>query len=163
MCGPFRPIGDDAGSGEVESGKHGDPPGSPLHYCGEGEGGRSWIFLSPWVTYDLPSQFTHPQELARNTVKPFCPAKDCFYKVHIMAISYVSAVSKNTVTGYHCCYIFLKCLSHLQSSFKIFWSLKTWDFLHYYHTQLKKNKCTRVCMFLQSTIKYNLKFQQIWV
>ncbi len=33
-----------------------------------GEGGRSGIFLSPWVTYDLPSRFTHPQGLARNTV-----------------------------------------------------------------------------------------------
>ncbi len=32
------------------------------------QGGRSGIFLSPWVTYDLPSRFTHPQELARNTV-----------------------------------------------------------------------------------------------
>ncbi len=35
-----------------------------------GRGGRSWIFLSPWVTADPPSQFTRPQELARNTVKP---------------------------------------------------------------------------------------------
>ncbi len=45
----------------------------PLHYSGRGEGwgegGRSRIFLSPWVTYDLPSRFTCPQELARNTVK----------------------------------------------------------------------------------------------
>jgi hypothetical protein len=24
-----------------------------------------------WVTYDLPSRFTHPQELARNMVKSF--------------------------------------------------------------------------------------------
>ncbi len=72
MCGPLRPIGDDAGPGEVGSGKPGDPPGSPLDYCGRGEGwgrgGRSRIFLSHWVTYDLPSRFTHPQELARNTV-----------------------------------------------------------------------------------------------
>ncbi len=35
----------------------------------EGRGGRSQIFLSPWVTYDLPSQFTRPQELAGNTDK----------------------------------------------------------------------------------------------
>jgi hypothetical protein len=36
------------------------------------QGGRAekpWIFLSPLVTYDLPSQFTHPQELASNMVK----------------------------------------------------------------------------------------------
>ncbi len=39
MCGPLQPIGDDAGSGEVESGKPGDPPGSPLDYCGMGGGG----------------------------------------------------------------------------------------------------------------------------
>jgi hypothetical protein len=51
VCGPLQPIGDDAGPREVESGKPGDPPGSPLYYCGRGggvgEGGRSWIFLSP--------------------------------------------------------------------------------------------------------------------
>jgi hypothetical protein len=36
-----------------------------------GRGGRSQIFLSPWVTYDLPSRFTHPQELAGNAVKNY--------------------------------------------------------------------------------------------
>ncbi len=38
MCGLLRPIGADAGPGEVESGKPGNPPGSPLHYSGRGEG-----------------------------------------------------------------------------------------------------------------------------
>ncbi len=38
MCGPLRPIGDDASPEEVELGKPGDPPGSPLDYCGRGEG-----------------------------------------------------------------------------------------------------------------------------
>jgi hypothetical protein len=38
VCGPLRPIGADAGLGEVESGKPGNPPGSPLHYSGRGEG-----------------------------------------------------------------------------------------------------------------------------
>ncbi len=66
---PLRPIRDNAGPGEVESGKCGIPLGSPLHYSGRGVGGgRSRIFLSPWVTYDLPSRFTYPQELASNTV-----------------------------------------------------------------------------------------------
>ncbi len=69
VYGPLRPIGADAGPGEVESGKPGNPPGSPLHYRGRGEGGRSRIFLSPWITYDHPSRFTCPQELPRNTVK----------------------------------------------------------------------------------------------
>jgi hypothetical protein len=51
-------------------GKTRDPAGvyTPLQWQG-GRGGRSRIFLSPWVIYDLPSQFTCPQELARNTVK----------------------------------------------------------------------------------------------
>jgi hypothetical protein len=40
---------------------------SPQQWRGEG-GGRSRIFLSPGVTYDLPSQFTYPQELASNMV-----------------------------------------------------------------------------------------------
>jgi hypothetical protein len=39
-------------------------------------------------------------------IKQFCPDKDRFSKVRIMVISYVSAVSKNTVSGYHCCYVF---------------------------------------------------------
>ncbi len=69
MCGPLRLIGDDAGPGEVESGKSGDPPGSLLYRVAGGGGERSRIFLSPSVTYDLPSRFTRPQELARNTVK----------------------------------------------------------------------------------------------
>ncbi len=34
-----------------------------------GEGGRSQIFLSPCVTYDLPSQFSRPQELVRILLK----------------------------------------------------------------------------------------------
>jgi hypothetical protein len=43
VCGPLRPIGADAGPGEVESGKPGNPPGSPLHYSGRGEGwGEGW-------------------------------------------------------------------------------------------------------------------------
>jgi hypothetical protein len=50
-----------------------DPAGvaTALQRQGEGwgRGGRSQIFLSPWVTYDLPSRFTCPQELAMNTVK----------------------------------------------------------------------------------------------
>ncbi len=51
MCGPLRPIGADAGPGEVESGKPGNPPGSPLDYSGRGGGvggegeGRGFSYL----------------------------------------------------------------------------------------------------------------------
>jgi hypothetical protein len=42
-------------------------------------GGRSQNFLSPLVTYDLPSRFTHPQELARNTVNDFSMYSNVLY------------------------------------------------------------------------------------
>jgi hypothetical protein len=51
VCGPLWPIGDDAGLGEVESGKPGDPPGSPLHYCGRGEGHGFSYLLESHMTY----------------------------------------------------------------------------------------------------------------
>jgi hypothetical protein len=38
VCGPLRPIGADAGPGEVESRKPENPPGSPLYYSGREEG-----------------------------------------------------------------------------------------------------------------------------
>ncbi len=40
---------------------------------------RSRIFLSPWVTYDLPSRFTCPQELAKNKVKSLHSKKYFFF------------------------------------------------------------------------------------
>ncbi len=49
-------------------------PGTRLGLCctkvagGGGGGWKVMDFPSPWVTYDLPSRFTHLQELARNTI-----------------------------------------------------------------------------------------------
>jgi hypothetical protein len=54
VCGPLWPIGDNAGPGEVESGKPRNPPGSPLHYCGEGVEGEGHGFsylLETHMTY----------------------------------------------------------------------------------------------------------------
>ncbi len=51
------------------------------HYSGRW--GRSWIFLSPWVTFDLPSRFMCPQKLARNMVK------NLIYKTFTYRINYV--------------------------------------------------------------------------
>ncbi len=69
--------------------------------------GRSRIFLSPWVTYDLPSRFTRPQELARNTVNinPFYQTqhdhvslkKRCTIKnINLFCLSLIDAVSSDT-------------------------------------------------------------------
>ncbi len=45
MCGPLRPIEDDAEPGEVESGKCRIPPGSPPVAGGEGGEGRGFSYL----------------------------------------------------------------------------------------------------------------------
>jgi hypothetical protein len=74
-------MGDAAGPGEVESGKF-RKLWWPLLHCSAGGGGRVADFpvstsqdIQPanqngeaWVTFDLPSRFTCPQELARNMV-----------------------------------------------------------------------------------------------
>ncbi len=56
MCGPLRPIGDDASPGEVESRKPGDLLGPPLHYCGRGEG---WGGEGQGFSYLLESHMTY--------------------------------------------------------------------------------------------------------
>ncbi len=45
----------------------------------ERRGGRSLNFLSPLVTYNIPSQFTCPQELARNMVNDFSMYSNVLY------------------------------------------------------------------------------------
>ncbi len=70
-CVQPQPIGDDVSLGEVESGKHGIPPGSLLYYSGRGGEVEDIPVSLSHIQYDLPSWFTHPQELARNTVKMF--------------------------------------------------------------------------------------------
>ncbi len=44
MCSLLRPIGDDAGPGQVESGKCRILPGSPLHFSGRGGEGEGHGF-----------------------------------------------------------------------------------------------------------------------
>jgi hypothetical protein len=51
--------GDDAGLGEVESGKPGDPPGSPLYYCGRGGGGVGEGGEGQGFSYLLESHMTY--------------------------------------------------------------------------------------------------------
>ncbi len=57
-----------SGRGGVRKTREPTGVSTTLQWQGGGVGGRSQIFLSPWVTYDLPSRFTCPQELAKNMV-----------------------------------------------------------------------------------------------
>jgi hypothetical protein len=67
VCGPLWPIGVDAGSGEVEPKKSGNPPGSLLHYSGGGGEVADFPYLlESHMTYQ---PFKRPQELAGNKVK----------------------------------------------------------------------------------------------
>ncbi len=57
VCGPLRPIGADAGPGEVESGKPRNPLGSPLTTVAGGRGGA--MGEGRGLSYLLESHMTY--------------------------------------------------------------------------------------------------------
>jgi hypothetical protein len=67
VCGSLWPIGDNAPPERWSWENLGTRWGFCCTTVAGGRGRKSWIFISTWVTYDLPG--SHPQELARNMVK----------------------------------------------------------------------------------------------
>ncbi len=143
-----------------------------------GRGGRSRSFLSPWVTYDLPSRFTCPQELARNTVKGYSTLlRKNFLKIYLSAFAkYVKwncAPSWNeTMCIHRICRMKLCTLTEYMKLCKslnliALWKFmecvelnrahlpNTWNESHKFVTTVKQN-----CAYSQNTRKY-LKYEYL--